>query len=83
MKDFGKAELAKYNGRDGAPAYVAYNGKVYDVSESFLWKGGKHQATHDAGKDLTDALDRAPHSADVIGKFPVVGLLRIDSTREE
>jgi len=34
MKKFTKAELGKYNGKNGMPIFVAYQGKVYDVSGS-------------------------------------------------
>ena len=30
-------ELAKYNGKDGNPAYVAVNGIVYDVTNNAAW----------------------------------------------
>jgi len=40
MKEFTEEELAQYNGKNGNPVYVAYKGKVYDVSASFLWKDG-------------------------------------------
>jgi predicted heme/steroid binding protein len=76
VKEFDDAELAKCNGEDGVPAYVAYKGKVYDLSTSFLWKDGKHQALHKAGVDLTDAMEKAPHGDDLLAKFPVVGTLR-------
>ncbi|MCX8032620.1 MAG: cytochrome B5 [Thermoleophilia bacterium] len=69
------AELAKYNGRGGAPAYVAYEGKIYDVSSSFLWQRGRHQAMHEAGTDLTQALAQAPHGKEFLERFPVVGIL--------
>ena len=75
MKEFTEEELVQCNGRDGKPAYVAYKGKVYDVSTSFLWKDGTHQVLHSAGVDLTAALEQAPHGRDVLEKFPVVGIL--------
>ena len=75
MKEFTEKELAQYNGRNGKPAYIGYNGKVYNVSSSFLWKNGTHQVLHKAGEDLTAALEQAPHSEDVLKKFPVVGTL--------
>ena len=31
-------ELKNYDGKNGRKAYIAYKGKIYDVSESFLWK---------------------------------------------
>jgi predicted heme/steroid binding protein len=55
MQKFTKNELAQYNGKDGAPAFIAYEGKVYDVSHSFLWQDGRHQVLHTAGVDLTFA----------------------------
>ncbi|MBC8447605.1 MAG: cytochrome B5 [Chloroflexi bacterium] len=78
MREFTKEELARYNGQDGAPAYIACQGKVYDVSDSFLWQMGRHQVLHDAGVDLTDDLDQAPHGADLLQRVPVVGGLSED-----
>ena len=75
MKVFTEEELKKYDGRNGNAAYVAYRGKVYDVSQSFHWKMGVHQVMHKAGCDLTEALKRAPHNADLLEKFPIVGEL--------
>jgi predicted heme/steroid binding protein len=75
---FTKEELGRYTGKDGAPAFIAYRGKVYDVSRSFLWQNGSHQALHAAGGDLTDSLDNAPHAADLLRRFPMVGTLRED-----
>lgn len=74
MRIFTKEELSKYDGSDGV-AYVAYGGKVYDVSQSLHWKGGIHQVVHYAGCDLTKALKEAPHGPDMLGKFPIVGKL--------
>lgn len=75
---FSKQELARYNGQDNAPAFVGYGGKVYDVSGSFLWQKGRHQAVHMAGRDLTEDLAQAPHDADLLERFPVVGTLIAD-----
>jgi len=74
MRIFTKEELKKYDGSKGV-AYVAYYGKVYDVSQSFLWKSGVHQVVHRAGCDLTEALKEAPHGSELLEKFPVVGEL--------
>ena len=75
MKEFSKEELARYNGKDGRPAYAAYKGKVYDLSGSFLWNDGSHQVLHNAGVDLTNAMEQAPHGEDILEKFPLVGTL--------
>ena len=76
MKLFTLEELANFDGSEGRPAYVAYKGIVYDLSDSFLWMGGKHQGLHRAGRDLTDELARAPHGSDFLQRFPVVGRMR-------
>jgi predicted heme/steroid binding protein len=70
-----RQQLSKFDGREGRPAYIAYRGKVYDVSGSFLWMGGGHQALHRAGEDLTDILDTAPHGDDLLDRVPLVGTL--------
>lgn len=75
MRKFTKEELARYNGRDQNPAFVAFEGKVYDVSGSFLWRNGKHQVKHFAGKDLTEDLAEAPHGPELLEKYQVVGIL--------
>jgi predicted heme/steroid binding protein len=78
MRRFTKKELAQYNGKDGASTFIAYEGKVYDVSRSFLWQDGRHQVLYTAGADLTASLDQAPHGADLLERFPVIGLLTED-----
>ncbi len=75
MKIFSKDELKYFDGKEGRSAYVAYKGRVYDVTNSFLWKGGKHMALHVAGCDLTEELKKAPHGDEFIKRFPVVGVL--------
>ena len=75
MKVFATAELAEYDGTEGRPAYVACDRVVYDVSQSFLWQGGKHQGLHRAGRDLTREIARAPHEPSFLQRCPVVGKL--------
>jgi len=70
-----RTELAKHDGRDGRPAYIAVNGTIYDVTASPLWQGGNHQGSHQAGHDLTEELKGAPHVRAVVERFPVVGRL--------
>lgn len=76
MREFSPKELAEFDGRYGRPAYVAHAGKVYDVTGSFLWQGGRHQALHWAGEDLTGELGKAPHGPELLEKFPSVGILK-------
>ncbi len=72
---FTPEELADYNGTGGKPAYVAYKGKVYDVSASSFWLDGDHFGAHQAGKDLTKALEMAPHGGEVLERTNLVGVL--------
>jgi predicted heme/steroid binding protein len=74
MQEFSIEELAKFNGRDGQPAYVAYKGDVYDVGGSAMWSGGEHEGMHFAGRDLTGEHDDAPHDV-YVTDFPKVGTL--------
>ncbi len=73
-KTYTVTELAEFNGKNGKPAYVSYKGTVYDVTESYQWLDGDHVG-HEAGKDLTDAMDIAPHSEDVMERMKKVGKL--------
>ena len=73
-----RRELSRYNGKNGVPAFVACEGVVYDVTGSFLWPNGKHQAFHAAGADLTASLHEAPHGGDVLTQFSIVGTLEAD-----
>jgi predicted heme/steroid binding protein/uncharacterized membrane protein len=58
--------LAACDGREGRPTYIAYAGKVYDVSNSPLWKGGRHMGKHPAAAELTPFLAQAPHGEEKI-----------------
>jgi predicted heme/steroid binding protein len=68
-----RQELQENNGKNGKPAYLAYNGKVYDVSASSFWMEGDHMGMHDAGKDLTDELEMAPHRDETFKRVKLVG----------
>jgi predicted heme/steroid binding protein len=69
-----RKQLALRNGNDRDEIWCAYNGLVYDVTKSRLWRGGKHYE-HWAGQDLTQELTNAPHNENVFDKFKVVGKL--------
>jgi len=68
-------ELEENNGKNGKPAYFAYKGKVYDVSESSFWLDGDHLGMHQAGKDLTEELEIAPHKEENFQRVRLVGEL--------
>ena len=53
-------ELAEFNGQDDKPTYVAYNGRIIDLSTSKRWPKGKHMNRHQAGHDLSADLASAP-----------------------
>ena len=74
MKEFTLEELAEFDGQDGRPAYVAYEGVVYDVTESAMWVDGDHEGQHVAGRDLTAEHEDAPHDI-YVTDFPEVGRL--------
>ncbi|OGL40155.1 MAG: cytochrome B5 [Candidatus Schekmanbacteria bacterium GWA2_38_11] len=75
-KVFDEAELKKFDGKEGRKAYVAVNGKVYDITESDLWQDGEHGGIHVAGQDLTDEIDNGPHGEDIMENWPVVGTFK-------
>ena len=76
MKEFNADELAAFNGENGNPTYIAYDGKVYDVSDSKLWRKGQHMNRHRSGVDLTSDMPAAPHATDVLERCPQVGTLK-------
>jgi predicted heme/steroid binding protein/uncharacterized membrane protein len=71
--------LSSYDGREGGKAFAAVDGIIYDVTESRMWKNGKH-ARHLAGMDLSSALKQAPHGPEKLEAFPKVGTLLPSST---
>jgi predicted heme/steroid binding protein/uncharacterized membrane protein len=83
MKEFDPKTLEKFNGENGQPVYVAHKGKVYDVSESKLWKGGLHMKRHHAGKDLTTDIKGAPHGPELLERFTQVGTLKQEAPERE
>ena len=74
-KDMTVEELSSFTGKDGSPAYFAYQGMIYNASGSKLWQKGLHVGKHQAGFDLTDVLKLAPHGEDRVFRLPVVGKL--------
>lgn len=74
-REFTELELRQYNGERGQPAYVAYQGVVYDVTDAPNWRGGMHRNVHYPGLDLTRSLRKAPHDASVFLRVPQVGRL--------
>jgi len=74
MKEYTRRQLALRNGQDKPDIWVAYQGLIYEVNRSKLWRNGKHYE-HWAGQDLTAEMQDAPHNENVFDKFDVIGKL--------
>jgi len=74
-RKFTSNELAQNDGKNGKPAYIAFQGKVYEVSTSPMWLEGDHMGAHQAGKDLTNEIELAPHREETLQKVKQVGVL--------
>ncbi|MEY4274422.1 cytochrome b5 domain-containing protein [Aquirufa sp. 5-AUSEE-100C1] len=74
LHTYTRSQLALRNGQDRPEIWVAFQGLIYDMTQSKLWKNGKHYE-HWAGQDLTDELADAPHSEKVFEKFNPIGKL--------
>ena len=64
LKIFSERELLHFDGEDG-PAYIAYNGIVYDVGNCPKCRHGLHENLHFPGQDLSGEMDDAPHREEV------------------
>lgn len=72
-------DLEMYDGQDGNPAYIAYEGMIYDVSDSAAWSGGSHNGVS-AGQDITAEIMNAPHSTSPVEGMTAIGELIIDAS---
>jgi len=70
-----RAQLALRNGQDKPEIWIAFQGSIYEVTGSRLWRNGWHYE-HWAGQDLTGELKDAPHDKKVFEKFKVIGKLK-------
>ena len=75
VRQFTVEELAKCDGKEGRPAYIAVDGAVYDIAKAKGWKNGEHQG-FEAGRDVTkDMQKKSPHGVKPLTKLPKVGVL--------
>jgi predicted heme/steroid binding protein/uncharacterized membrane protein len=74
-------ELSQFDGGEKRPAYIAYKGKIYDVTSSKLWVEGNHVRKHLAGSNLTEAMRTAPHDEDKVVGMPLMGELITSETK--
>lgn len=68
-----KSDGPKADGKDGRPAHIIYGGRLYDVTASKLWKEGVHMSRHFAGADLSEAMEKAPHGAEILERVKDIG----------
>jgi len=81
LRKFTLEELKQFDGKEGRPACIAYKGKVYDVTEDYLWIDGDHQGEHQAGKDLTEEMSKAPHGEDRLELVKQIGVLATETEK--
>ncbi|MDH5609795.1 MAG: cytochrome b5 [Cyclobacteriaceae bacterium] len=75
MKTYSRQQLALRNGQDRPEVWVAFEGRIYDLTSSRMWAKGRHYE-HWAGQDLTRELKKeAPHLEEVFRKFEQIGTL--------
>jgi len=82
-KEFSLEDLKEFRGAEGRPGYIAFGGRIIDISASKHWHHGHHMGTHQAGHDLTGEIDAAPHGPEVLERFPQVGVLKTDEADRE
>lgn len=80
---FDITKLSMYDGKEGRPAYVLYKDTVYDVTESAKWKEGAHFTQHAAGKDLTSQMENAPHTDEVLSRFPIAAVVSYEEKKKD
>lgn len=73
--EFTLEDLASCDGKEGRPAYFTFEEKIYDATQSCLWKEGVHIGRHDAGNCLTEAPSLAPHGRKKVTAMAAVGEL--------
>ena len=74
LPTYTRSELALRNGQDRPEIWIAWEGKIFDVTGSRLWKNGKHYE-HWAGQDLTEELADSPHGRRVFEGREPIGVL--------
>jgi predicted heme/steroid binding protein len=58
--------------REAGVVTASYEGVVYDLTDSRIWRNGRHARRHDAWSDLSGEMAEAPHGPEVLDRFPVV-----------
>lgn len=66
-----RTELNRFDGSNGAPAYIAINGTVYDITGVHLFKDGRHHGVT-PGNDVSDLF---VHKDAILKRLKIVGTL--------
>jgi len=74
-QEFTLETLSAYDGQNGAKAYVAIDGIVYDVTNEDDWDNGYHKGLLLAGTDATSVFASSPHGASLLKDLKKVGIL--------
>ncbi|HEX21517.1 MAG TPA: hypothetical protein ENH19_02550 [Actinobacteria bacterium] len=82
MSIFTSKDLKENNGVGGRPIYLAFKGKVYDLTNAFLWQGGVHEG-HAVGAMAIAELSEAPHGPELLESFPVIGEYQENNEKEK
>lgn len=70
-------ELKDFDGQDGSKAYIAVDGKIYDVTDVEPWAGGVHQGKFPAGEDYTEKIkSESPHGLTPLDDLEPIGTLK-------
>ena len=69
---FTQAELSRYNGKNGNPAYVAVNGTVYDVTNNAAWAAATHFGLT-SGRDVTREFASCHSGQTILSRLTAVG----------
>jgi predicted heme/steroid binding protein len=75
LPEYTLSQLALRNGQDKPQIWCAFEGLIYDMTASRLWRNGRHYE-HWAGQDLTSEMLQAPHNENVFQKFKPIGKLK-------
>ncbi len=65
----------QHDGLEGRKAWVKVGDQLYDLTASARWKEGNHFGRHQAGEDLSVALQGAPHGPEKLQGFPAFSLM--------
>jgi arsenite oxidase small subunit len=72
-RSFTQKDLEAFDGQEGRPFYIVFNGKVYDLSKSQLWIKGTHMGIHTRNENLAETIKGAPHGEETLQRFAVIG----------